>query len=108
MELGLRPHLYFPKIFSGFLLGGGGGLGRGGTLSFSILGGRGGEIGGGVGEEWCGRLKERGVWVVDLLFPRPFSSDEFVDGGLGFVGEGGELGEGGEGWGEVFGRWREF
>ena len=91
----------------GFFWGEGAGWEGGGLFLFPFWGEGGGDWGRG-GEEWCGRLKERGVWVVDLLFPRPFSSDEFVDGGLGFVGEGGELGEGGEGWGEVFGRWREF
>ena len=56
-------------IWDEVLLGrGGGGEGRRGALSFSILGG--GQRG--LWEDWRWCLKGRGVWVVGLPFPRPF------------------------------------
>ena len=77
--------------------GGGDREGRGGALSFSILGG--GRRGLGGGGDWHWRLKGRGVWVVGLSFPRPFFGFLFRFLGFGVVESAMKLGM------EVWVRW---
>ena len=78
--------------------GGGDREGRGGALSFPILGGGRRGLGGGGGDRhWC--LKGRGVWVVGLSFPRPFFGFLFCFLGFGVVESAMKLGM------EVWVRW---